>query len=152
MRRRERTSCKLSWRPPKVSAVLLFVLQIFLCANFSTTSGEETTAAREGWVHSDEVYRRLEEIRQQHQEGLDSVRQVHNEEIAKINADRQDAIRAFAALTRSSADLEKSLREEIASANTRTEQLQLAVKDATSRIIGKFTSFECLFLFIPSLF
>ena len=137
-RRRERASCKLSWRPPKVSAVLLVILQVFLCTNFSATSPEETAAARDGWVHSDAVYRQLEEIRQQHQEGLDSVRQVHKEEIAKINADRQDAIRAFDALTQSSADLEKKLREEIASANTRMEQLQLAVKDATSSIIGKF--------------
>ena len=100
--------------------------------------------ARNGWVHEDEVYRRLEEIRQQHQEGLDDVRRVHKEEIANISADREDAIRAFNALTQSSADVEKKLKEEVAAANTRMEQLQLAVKDATCKIIGKFTSFECL--------
>ena len=128
------------------------MLPVYICANFSTNSPEETAAVRDGWVHSDSVYQQLEDIRQQHQEGLDSLRRVHNEEIAKINADRQDAIKAFDALTRSSADLEEQLRVEISNANTRTERLQLSVKDATARIIGKFLNFEGLFCFILSLF
>ena len=123
----------------------LFILQTYLNANILTTSSEELAAARNGWVHEDEIYRRLEDLRQQHQEGLDDVRRVHQEEISKINADREDAIRAFNALTQSSADAEKVLKEEVAAANARTEQLQVAVKDATRKIIGKLTSFECLF-------
>ena len=116
----------------------LFILQAYLSANIFTTSSEELAVARNGWVHEDEIYRRLEDLRQQHQEGLDDVRRVHQEEITKINADREDAIKAFNALTQSSADAEKKLRDEIAAAKSRTEQLRVAVKDATRKIIGVF--------------
>ena len=127
----------------------LLILQVYLDADILTISSEELAAARNGWVHEDEIYRRLEDLWQQHQEGLDDVPRVHQEEISKINADREDAIKDFNALTQSSAYAEKKLREEVATANSRMEQLQLAVKDATRKIIGKFTSFECL-VFIHS--
>ena len=103
-------------------------------------------------MHGDSVRQQLEDIHKQHADGLDVLRRVHKEELAKINADRQDAIKPFDALTKSSTDLEKQLRVEIANANTRTERLQLSVKDATAKIIGKFLNFECLFCFILSLF
>ena len=79
--------------------LVLFSLQVYLWANIFTTSSEELAAARNGWVHEDEIYRRLEDLHQQHQEGLDDVRRVHKEEISKISADREDAIKAFNALT-----------------------------------------------------
>ena len=134
----------------------LCILQAYPCANIFTISSEELAVALNGWVHEDEIYRRLEDLRQQHQEGLDDVRRVHQEEISKINADREDAIKAFNALAQSSADAEKKLRGEVAAAESRLESLQLAVKDATRKIIGKFaTSSECLvsvhsFLFLTS--
>ena len=42
----------------------LFILQAYLSANIFTTSSEELAAARNGWVHEDEIYRRLKDLRQ----------------------------------------------------------------------------------------
>ena len=89
-------------------------------------------------MHGDSVRQQLEDIRKQHADGLDVIRQVHKEELSKVNADRQDAIKAFDALSKSSMELEKQLCVELANANTRIERLQLSVKDATAKIIGMF--------------
>ena len=102
------------------------------------TSQEEVVSARDGWVHDDSVRQQLEDIRKKHADDLDVIRQVHKEELSKVNADRQDAIKAFDALSKSSTELEKQLRVELANANTRTERLQLSVKDATAKLIGMF--------------
>ena len=135
---------------------ILLVPQAHLNADLLRISSEELAAARKGWVHEDVIYRRLEELRQQHQEGLDDVQRVHQEEISRINADREDAVKAFDALTQSSADVEKKLKGEVAAAEGRLESLQLAVKEATRKIIGKFMTrreyfasiHSCLFLFM----
>ena len=87
-------------------------------------------------MHGDTVRQQLEDIRKKHADGLDIIRQSHKEELLKVDADRQDAAKAFDALQKSSTELEKQLRVEIANANTRTERLQLAVKDATTKLIG----------------
>ena len=86
-------------------------------------------------MHGDTVHQQLEDIRKKHADGLDIIQQSHKEELSKVDADRQDAVKAFDALQKSSTELEKQLRIEIANANTRTERLQLAVKDATAKII-----------------
>ena len=70
----------------------------------------------------------------------------------KVDADRQDAVKAFDALQKSSTEVEKQLRIEIANANTRTERLQLAIKDATAKLIGMFLMSSSLSLrFFPFL-
>ena len=89
-------------------------------------------------MHGDSVRQQLEDIRKQHADGLDVLRRVHKEELSKVHADREDAIKAFDALSKSSTELEKQLRIELANANTRTERLQLSVKDATAKLIGMF--------------
>ena len=116
------------------------------------TSSEETASAREGWVHGDNVCQQLVDIRKKHADGLDIIRQSHKEELSKVDADRQDAVKAFDALQKSSTELEKQLRIELANANTRTERLQLAVKDATAKLIGVFLISSSLSLhFFPFL-
>ena len=89
-------------------------------------------------MHGDTVRQQLEDIRKKHADGLDIIRQSHKEELSKVDADRQDAVKAFDALQKSSTELEKQLCIELANANTRTERLQLAVKDATAKLIGMF--------------
>ena len=98
---------------------------------------EEAASARDGWVHGDSVRQQLEDIRKKHADGLNIIRQSHKEEISKVNADRQDAVKAFDVLQKSSIETEKQLHIDIANANTRTERLQLAVKDATAKQIGR---------------
>ena len=108
---------------------------------------EEVVGARDGWVQGDLVRQQLEEIRKKHADGLDIIRREHKDELAKVDADRQDAVKAFDALQKSFIDREKQLQVDVANANTRTERLQLPAKEATTKLIGKFSclrlSCEC---------
>ena len=83
---------------------------------------------------------------------MDVVRKNHAAELDRIKKERDESVSAFDALSKTSTNTEKQLRIDVANANTRTERLQLSVKDATARIIGKFLNLECLFCFILSLF
>ena len=107
-------------------------------------ASEEIASAREGWVQGDTVRQQLEEIRKKHADGLDIIRQAHKDELAKVDADRQDAVKAFDALQKSSTETEKQLQIDIANANTRTERLQLAVKETATKLIGIFSDSDLI--------
>ena len=104
---------------------------------------EEVVSARDGWLQGDLVRQQLEEIHKKHADGLDIIRQEHKNELAKVDADRQDAVKALDELQKSSIDREKQLQIDVANANTRTERLQLAVNEATTKLIGKFFALGC---------
>ena len=94
-------------------------------------------SARDSWVHGDTVRDQLEKIRKEHADGLDVVRNNHAVELAKITKERDESVSAFDALNKASTDTKKQLRIDVANANTRTEQLEKAIKEATIKIIGE---------------
>ena len=113
-------------------------------------SAAKLASARDGWVHGDTVKEQLEKIRKEHADGLDVVRSDHTTELAKIMKERDESVAAFDALNKTATDTEKQLKIDVANANTRTERLEKAIKEATIRIIGE-SPMSCLSLlnFLP---
>ena len=82
------------------------------------------TSAREGWIHSDTTKAHLEKIRWEHADGLELVQKENNLKLEELTKERDEAVKAFAALERASADEAKQLRIERANAISATERLQ----------------------------
>ena len=103
--------------------------------------------ACEGWVHSDTAKAQLEKIIQEHASGLELVQKESDAKLAAVIKERDDAIKAFATLERTSEDEAKQLRVDRANALSANERLQQRITDVTAKIIG-----ECLvcFLFVCS--
>ena len=68
---------------------------------------------------------------------MDVVRKNHAAELDKIKKERDESVSAFDALSKTSTNTEKQLKIDVANANTRTERLEKAIKEATIKIIGK---------------
>ena len=94
------------------------------------------SSAREGWVHSDTATAQLEKIRQEHAAGLELVQKENDAKLADVVKERDEAVKAFAALERTSADEAKQLRIERANTLSDMERLQKRISDMTRRIIG----------------
>ena len=94
-------------------------------------------SAREGWIHSDAAKAQLEKIRREHADGLELVQKENNLKLEELTKERDEAVKAFAALERASADEAKQLRIERANAISATERLQQKINEATVRIIGE---------------
>ena len=103
---------------------------LFSCA-------EGLASAREGWIHSDTAKAQLEKIRREHADGLELVQKENSLKLEEIAKERDDAMKAFAALERTSTDEAKQLRIERANAISATERLQQRINEATVRIIGE---------------
>ena len=102
--------------------------------------------AREGWVHSDTVKAQLEKIRQEHASGLELVQKENDAKLADAIKEKDEAVKGFAALERTSAEDAKQLRIDRANAESANERLQQRITDMTAKIIGKFLvyfSFIC---------
>ena len=69
---------------------------------------------------------------------MDVVRKNHAAELDKIKKERDESVSAFDALNKTSTNTEKKLRIELANANSRTERIEKAVKEATIKIIGEY--------------
>ena len=121
---------------------MLSVVVADLCLT-APISAAKLASARDGWVHGDTVKEQLEKIRKEHTDGLDVVRSDHAAELAKITKERDKSVSAFDALNKTSTDTEKQLRIDVANANTRTERLEKAIKEATIKIIGEHPLLRC---------
>ena len=80
--------------------------------------------AREGWVHSDTVKAQLEKIRQEHASGLELVQKENDAKLADAIKEKDEAVKAFATLERTSAEDVKQLRIDRANAESANERLQ----------------------------
>ena len=67
-------------------------------------------SAREGWIHLDAAKAQLEKIRQEHANGLELIQKENNAKLADAIKEKDDVVKAFAALEWSSADEAKQLR------------------------------------------
>ena len=94
--------------------------------------------AREGWVHSDTAKAQLEKIRQEHASGLELVQKESDAKLAAVIKERDDAVKAFAMLERTSAEEAKQLQIDRANAESVNERLQQRITDVTAKIIGEF--------------
>ena len=96
------------------------------------------SSAREGWVHSDAAKAQLEKIRQEHAAGLELVQKENDAKLADAVKERDEAVKAFATLERTSTDEAKQLRIDCTNALSETERLQQRITDVTAKIIGEF--------------
>ena len=94
--------------------------------------------AREGWVHSDTVKARLEKICQEHASGLELVQKENDAKLADAIREKDEAVKAFATLERTSAEEAKQLKIERSNTLSDMERLQAKISDVTRRIIGWF--------------
>ena len=100
--------------------------------------------AREGWVHSNTIKAQLEKIRQEHASGLELVQKENDAKLADAIREKDEAVKAFATLERTSAEDAKQLRIDRANAESANERLQQRITDVTTKIIGKLLA--CLYL------
>ena len=107
----------------------------FLTCCFSYAEG--LSSAREGWVHSDTAKAQLEKICLKHATGLELVQKENDVKLADAIKERDEAVKAFATLERTSADEAKQLRIERANALSDSERLQQRITDVTAKIIGE---------------
>ena len=89
-------------------------------------------------MHLDAAKAQLEKIRQEHADGLELVQKENDAKLAEAIKGKDEAVKAFAALERTSADEAKQLRIERANAISATERLQQRITDVTAKIIGEF--------------
>ena len=107
---------------------------------------------REGWVHSDTVKAQLDKIRQEHVSGLELVQKENDAKLAAVIKERNDAVKAFATLERTSAEDAKQLRIDRANAESANERLQQRITNVTAKIIGKLLAYFSLFAAAPPAF
>ena len=93
--------------------------------------------AREGWVHSDTAKAQLEKIRQEHASGLELVQKESDAKLTAVIKERDDAVKAFATLERTSVEDAKQLRIDRANAESANERLQQRITDVTAKIVGE---------------
>ena len=95
------------------------------------------SSAREGWVHSDTAKAQLEKIRQEHAAGLELVQKENDAKLAEAIKEKDDAVKAFATLERTSVEDAKQLRIDRANAESATERLEQRITDVTTKIVGE---------------
>ena len=100
--------------------------------------------AREGWVHSDTVKAQLEKIRQEHASGLELVQKENDAKLADAIKEKDEAVKGFAMLERTSAEEAKQLRIDRANTESANERLQQRITDVTAKIIGKLLAYFSL--------
>ena len=104
-----------------------------LTSNLLFSCAKGLASAREGWIQSDAANAQLEKIRREHADGLELVQKENSLKLEEIAKERDDDVKAFAALERSSADEAKQLRIERANAISTIEPLQQRINEATVR-------------------
>ena len=95
------------------------------------------SSAREGWDYSDTAKVQLEKIRQEHAAGLELVQKENDAKLADAIKERDEAVKAFATLERTSADEAKQLQIKHANALSDSERLQRRITDVNAKIIGE---------------
>ena len=100
--------------------------------------------AREGWVHSDTGKAQLDKICQEHTSGLELVQKENDTKLADAIKEKDEAVKAFATLERTSAEDAKQLRIDRANAESANERLQQRITDVTAKIIGKLLAYFSL--------